>query len=101
MINRFIDWLDRQLKGPPPESPEQLYDLLRDRSSTEIAARLLNRAEILDRSPRRFLRRCAVLDRVAAEHIERLVMQANPGQDITPWREARDRMRAQLNGDGQ
>lgn len=77
-------------RTPPTQTAEQAYDLLCNRSSAEIAARLLRRAELFENSKDDFLKRCTALDKVAAEQMERLVGLANPYKDIQPWRDARD-----------
>jgi hypothetical protein len=69
--------------------------MLKDRSSAEISGRLLNRSEAFEKRDDLFSRRCAVLDRIAAEQIERLVAKLNPDTDITPWRKVRDDWRKQ------
>jgi hypothetical protein len=90
MINRFVTWLNHRLAGQPIKSNEEIYLKLKDCSSAEIAARLLFRAEIYEQYPEVHLHRIAVLDRLAAEQIERLVAKLNPDTDITPWRKVRD-----------
>lgn len=80
----FMNWMARKT----PQTPEELEQLLSDRSTAEIAARLLRRAELHDQSDR-YLRRCSSLDRVAAENIRRLELRANPG-GISQWMERRD-----------
>ena len=69
------------------QTPAQAEHLLQDRSTAEIAARLLRRAELHEQG-NAYLQRCAVLDRVAAENMRRLVRDA--GGDMAEWVERRD-----------
>ena len=80
-------------------SAQDLYLMLRDRNSAEIAARLLRRSELFGEDKNPFLNRCAALDQAAADQISRLVALANPAQDIQPWLSVRDRMLDQLRED--
>jgi hypothetical protein len=95
MINHFVTWLNRYLAGQPIKSNEEIYLELKDRSSAEIAGRLLSRAEIYEQYPQVHLHRIAVLDRIAAERIERLVAMLNPEKDIAYWCKIRDDWRKQ------
>jgi hypothetical protein len=80
-------------------SPLQLYLMLKDRSSAEISGRLLSRAEAFEKldTDDLFYRRCAVLDRVASEQIERLVAMLNPDKNIAHWCKVRDDWRNQTS----
>jgi uncharacterized alpha-E superfamily protein len=69
------------------QTPAEAEHLLLDRSTAEIAARLLRRAELHDKG-NDYLRRCAALDRVAAENMRRLELRA--GTDMGEWLERRD-----------
>jgi hypothetical protein len=82
-------------------TPLQLYLLLKDRSSAEISGRLLDRAEAFEKLDTNddFYRRCAVLDRLASEQIERLVAQLNPDKDIALWCKLRDDWRKQASSE--
>lgn len=96
MFANVISWLNKKLEDTPQETPEQIYNMLKDRSSMEISARLLSRAAFLESDGREASRKFAVLDRIAAAQIERLVGLANPGKDIAPWRDLRDKFAEQL-----
>lgn len=76
------------LSHQPEQSPQEIERLLWDRSTAEIAARLLRRAELHDQDGRHYLRRCAALDRVAAHKIQQLEQQA--GSDMANWQQRRD-----------
>lgn len=69
------------------QTPENAYQLLHTRSTAEIAARLLRRAE-LHYGATPYLQMCASLDKVAAENMMRLEQQA--GTDMVEWRTRRD-----------
>ncbi len=71
----------------PAQTAEQSYNLLQDRSSAEIAARLLRRAELFEAQGDAFLKRCAALDKVAAENIRRL---ENEKGVMSEWLDRRD-----------
>lgn len=64
MISGIIEWFN----PPPPESNESVRDKLMDRSSAEIAARLINRARLHEEQGG-YASRCSPLDLVAAERI--------------------------------
>lgn len=71
------------------QTPAQLEHLLRDRSTAEIVARLLRRAELhLAPGADSYLPRCSALDCVAAENMMRLEQKA--GTDMVEWRGRRD-----------
>jgi len=48
MIGKMVSWLNRKMEGEPVKNGAELYDLLRDRSSMEITARLLYRAQLFE-----------------------------------------------------
>lgn len=81
-------WFKAWFSTPKQQTPEEAERLLLHRSTAEIAARLLRRAEIHATSPHHYLRRCAALDRVAAENMRRLELSS--GRDIMDWLDRRD-----------
>ena len=81
------NWFKSWFATAPTHTCEQAELLLQDRSTAEIAARLMRRAELHDEG-NAYLQRCAVLDRVAADNMRRLVRDA--GMDIPEWVERRD-----------
>jgi hypothetical protein len=83
MKNWFKGWFTTASK----KTPEQVEDMLWNRSTAEIAARLLRRAE-LHRKGGDYLRMCAVLDRVAADNI--LKLESQDGKCMGAWLERRD-----------
>lgn len=89
MWARMIKWLNRVWATKPVQSAEEAFSLLQHRSSAEIAARLLRRADVFERSHDNFLKRCAALDKVAAETMRQLVLN-DPNQQIGEWLDQRD-----------
>jgi hypothetical protein len=89
MIGRMVNWLNRKWASKPRQSAEEAFSLLQHRSSAEIAARLLRRAELFERSHDNFLKKCAALDKVAAENMRQLVLN-DANQQIGEWLDKRD-----------
>jgi len=74
----------------PAQTAEHTYDLLRNRSSAEIAARLLRRAELHEASAQPYLQRCTSLDRVAADVIQRAEEAHMSPQELAQWLDNRN-----------
>jgi hypothetical protein len=89
MLNKIVSWWNRVWTPVPVQTVQEMHQLLKDRSSAEIAARLLRRAELFESGSDDFLKRCAALDRVAAERIHRVTLN-DPTQDVSKWLDARD-----------
>ena len=83
MLGKLVLWFGKA----PNQSPEEIERLLNNRTSAEIAARLLRRAELHGNSDD-YHRRCAVLDRVAAEQIRKL--ESMTSADLGAWDDRRD-----------
>jgi hypothetical protein len=81
-------WFKGWFKPTHIQTPEEAEHLLSHRSTAEIAARLLRRAELHGGHNSHYLRRCAALDRVAAENMRRLELSS--GRDICEWLDRRD-----------
>ena len=81
MFKNITNWF-KSHKRPVPNASET-YNLLKDRSSAEIAARLTRRAAMFEESGDEFLKRCAALDKVAADTIAKMQADKN---DPDAWR---------------
>ena len=81
-------WFKGWLSTTPKQTPEEIERLLSGRSTAEIAARLLRRAELHVQDGRAYLVQCAVLDRIGAENIRKL--EAKSSSDLGAWLERRD-----------
>ncbi len=80
MFKKIKGWFTKR----PVPNAQETYHLLKDRSSAEIAARLVRRAAMFEESGDEFLQRCAALDKVAADTIAK--MQADK-KDPDAWRQ--------------
>lgn len=81
-------WFKRWFEKPQMQSCEEVERLLCDRSTAEIAARLLRRAELHAACDQAYLKRCSALDKVAAENIRKLEGQNN--KCMSEWLDRRD-----------
>lgn len=89
MFDGIITWWNRKWAPKPAQSAEESFSLLQHRESAEIAARLLRRAELFENSGQEYLKRCAALDKVAAENMRLLVLR-DPTEQIGTWLDKRD-----------
>ena len=80
MFKKIKGWFTKR----PVPNAQETYHLLKDRSSAEIVARLMRRATMFAETDDEFLKRCAALDKVAAETITQ--MQADK-KDPDAWRQ--------------
>jgi hypothetical protein len=81
-------WFKGWFSQPNTQTPEEVEHLLWNRSTAEISARLLRRAELHAKCSDAYLRRCAALDRVAAENLRRLELKT--GTHMGEWLDRRD-----------
>jgi hypothetical protein len=82
MFGKMINRLNQALAPRPQQTMEEVESLLSNRSSAEIAARLLDRARMIAGTQ---MERYGALDRVAAEKIRGLEQER--GTNMREWQE--------------